>query len=274
MNKIKVLLVEANEEPKEVEIENTEDTFRKMVGGELEYIKLEPNVKLICNKNGKQQDFEFNRVIENDVVAGTFIVTGYKKNVITSLEDIDRQMRYFKLKNDNGMIDFCRRYIGKSSNIIEDKLDLRKIGYNRGFIVLDEEEEDNELGDAEEEKLTSEMKNECVTRLRLLRLHSYSKEFYKGILNISYVDKNVLYKINEYEQQIVNNLQLYKRILIYHIIRLDNNVTYYLYVDRNKEDWIKEKRKILDGFTEAICIRPEDRTIGVETTNGIITKIV
>ncbi len=274
MNKIKVLLVKPNEEPKIIEIENTEDSFKDIVSGELEYIKLEPNVKLMCNKNGKQQDLEFNRVIENDVVVGTFIVVGYKNGVITSLEDIDRQMRYFRLKNDKGMIEFYRKYIGKSSNIIEDKLDLRKIGHNRVFIVLDEEEEDNELSDAEEEKLTSEMKNECVTRLRLLRLYSYSKEFYKGILNISCVDKNVLYSVNEYEQQIVNNLQLYKKIMIYHIIRLNNNVTYYLYVDRNKEDWVDEKRALLGGLVEAICIRPESRTIGIETTNGIITKVV
>ena len=274
MNKIKVLLVEPNEEPKELEIENTEETFKEIVKGELEYIKLEPKVELICNKNGKQLDLEFNRVIENDVIVGTFIVLGYKNGVITSLEDIDRQMRYFRLKNDKGMIEFYRRYIGKSSNIIEDKIDLRKIGYNRGFIVLDDEEKDNGLSDAEEEKLTSEMKNECLTRLRLLKLYSYSREFYKDILNISYVDKNVLYEVNEYEQQIGNNLQLYKKIMIYHIIKLNNNVTYYLYVDRNRDNWVDEKRALVDGLVEAICIRPEDRTIGVETTNGIITKVV
>lgn len=274
MNRIRVLLVEPNEEPREAEIENTDETFREMVGGELEYIKLESNVKLICNKNGKQQDLEFNRVIENDIVVGTFIVVGYKNGVITSLKDIDRQMRYFRLKNDKGMIEFYRRYIGNSSNIIEDKIDLRKIGYNRGFIVLDEKGEDNELNDAEEDKLTLEMKNECVTRLRLLKLYSYSREFYKDILNISYVDKNVLYEVNEYEQQVVNNLQLYKKIMIYHIIRLNNNVTYYLYVDRNKDNWVNEKRALLGGLVEAICIRPDSRIIGVETTNGIITKVV
>ena len=269
MNKIKVLLVEANEEPKEVEIENTEDTFRKIVGGELEYIKLENNVKLICNKNGKQKDLEFNRVIENDVVAGKFIVVGYKKGTITSLEDINRQMKYFNLKNDEGMIEFFRRYIVKSSNIIEQELDLNNIGYNRGFITLDEED------DEELEVLDKEMKQECVNRLKLLRVNKFAKAFESdNTVLISYVDKNVIYKINEYEQEIINNLQLYKKLMVYHIIRLDNNVTYYLYVDRNKEKWTKEKRNLLDGYLEAICIKPEDRMIGVETTNGVITKIV
>ena len=40
MNKIKVLLVKPNEEPKIIEIENTEDSFKDIVSGELEYIKL------------------------------------------------------------------------------------------------------------------------------------------------------------------------------------------------------------------------------------------
>ena len=134
--------------------------------------------------------------------------------------------------------------------------------------------EENDLKDKGEKKLISEMKNECVTRLKLLKLNVYASDFYNDIINISYVDKNVLHQIDKYEQQSVDNLQLYKKIMIYHIIRLDNNVTYYLYVDKNKDNWVEAKRNLLDGFTEAICIRPENRIIGVETTNGIITKIV
>ena len=274
MNKIKVLLVKPNEEPKIIEIENTEDSFKDIISGELEYIKLEQNVKLICNKNGKQQNLEFNRVIENDVVVGTFLVVGYKKGVITSLEDIDKQMRYFNLKNDDGMIEFCRKYIGKSSNLIEDKLNLKGIGHNRGFITLSEEKDVVESSDLEIEKLYFKIKNECVTRLKLLKLYLYASDFDNGIINISYVDKNVLHQIDKNEQQIVNNLQQYRNIMIYHIIRLDNNVTYYLYVGRNREKWREEKMNLLDGYLEAICIKPEDRIIGVETANWIITKVV
>ncbi len=274
MNKIKVLLVEPNEEAKIMEIENTEDAFKNIVKGELEYIKLEPDVKLICNKNGKQQDLEFNRIIENDVIVGPFIVVGYKNGVITSLKNIDGQMRYFKLKNDEGLIEFFRRYVGKSSNIFEMKLDLERIGFNRGFVTLDGDIENDGLSDEEDEKLRLEMKNECVARLRLLKLYEYSKEFDIGIVNISYVDKNVLYRANEFEQQIINNLELYKKLMIYHIVRLNNNITYYLFVDTKKSEWKAERIALKNGFVDAICLNPIKQTLGIEATNNIITKLV
>lgn len=274
MSKIIVLLVEPNQEPKKVEIENRKDVFSDIVGGELEYIKLEPDVKLICNKNGKQQDLEFNRVIENDVIVGPFIVVGYKNGVITSLKNIEGQMRYFKLKNDKGLIEFFRKYVGKSSNIFEMNLDLERIGFNRGFVTLDVDTQNDGLSDVEDEKLRLEMKNECVTRLRLLKLYEYSKEFDNGIVNASYVDKNVLYRANEFEQQIINNLELYKKLMIYHIVRLNNNITYYLFVDTKKSEWKAERIALKNGFVDAICLNPIKQTLGIEATNNIITKLV
>lgn len=272
MNKIKVLLVEPNEEPKQVEIENTEDTIEKVVGGKLEYIKLESNIMLICNKNAKKQDLEFNRVIKNDVIAGTFIVTGYNKGAITSLKDIDKEMRYFKLKNDEGMIKFFRDNLYVSSNLLDPKLDFRNIGFTRGFITLD----DIDIESIEDsQKWNTELKQESIERLKMLNLGDYAFALENSdTIFISYIDKNVIHEPTEAEQTIIENLQYNKKIMVYHIIRINDNVSYYLFVSRNKDEWQSERIALKEGFADAICLKPSKRVIGIEVTNSIITKIV
>ena len=74
MNKIRILVVAPNEEPHQLKILHTLKEMQKVVGGLIEYVELEHNVDLICNEEGKLLNLELNRLIGNDVIAGTFFI--------------------------------------------------------------------------------------------------------------------------------------------------------------------------------------------------------
>ena len=134
--------------------------------------------------------------------------------------------------------------------------------------------EENDLRYNREKNLISEMKNECITRLRILKLYTYVRDFYNGILNVSDVNNNAINKISEKEKQDISLIQIYNNFLIYHIIRLNDNTVLYLYVDRNKENWIKEKKALIDGFVEVLSMNKTVKTIGIETTDNVIKRVI
>ena len=106
MSKIRVLIVEPNKEPRQVRIEHTLKNLQKIVGGLIEFVELEHNVDLICNEEGKLLNLEFNRVVTNDVIVGTFIIVGQNKGETISLsrKQIRKYKKEFRLKNDEGVI--------------------------------------------------------------------------------------------------------------------------------------------------------------------------
>lgn len=119
--KIKVLIVEPKKAPRIEEIENTLESLQYIVGGLVEYINLEDDVDLICNEEGKINNLEYNRAIIHDVICGPFIVAGHNNGNTISLseEHIKYYRDYFKLENDEGLIEFLRRYEPDSSNLLE-----------------------------------------------------------------------------------------------------------------------------------------------------------
>ena len=90
---ITVLIVEPNEHPKLVEIEDDIDVEQAIVGGYMEELQLSDTASLICNEEGKLRNLPANRRYGNDVLAGTFFITGVDddEGIFTSLskEDID-----------------------------------------------------------------------------------------------------------------------------------------------------------------------------------------
>lgn len=79
--KISVLLVEPDEHPKMIEIENNLDAMQKIVGGYIEqYMPFDDEVAIICNDEGKLNGLPFNRAIFDkndgvvDIIAGTFFI--------------------------------------------------------------------------------------------------------------------------------------------------------------------------------------------------------
>jgi len=104
MSKIKILVVEPNKEPYPLKIECTLENLQNIVGGQIEVVALEENIDLICNDKGKLLNLEMNRAIKNDIICGTFIISGQYKGEIVSLNDkqIEKYTEIFKLKNEMG----------------------------------------------------------------------------------------------------------------------------------------------------------------------------
>ena len=73
---IKVLVVEPNKLPYEKVIPNRLRDKQQIVDGYIEYVRLleDDSVVLICNEEGKINGSEYNRDIDYDIIAGTFII--------------------------------------------------------------------------------------------------------------------------------------------------------------------------------------------------------
>ena len=110
MNKIRILVVAPNEEPYQLKIPHTLKEMQKVVGGLVEYVQLEHNVDLICNDEGKLLNLELNRVLGNDVIAGTFFIAGQHKGETISLsrKQIKKYKRIFRLEKDKHFIDYLK----------------------------------------------------------------------------------------------------------------------------------------------------------------------
>lgn len=106
---LKVLVVEPNKMPYEKEIPNRLKDKQEIVGGLIEYTYLD-NVEDICliiNEEGKLLYMEPNRLIDNDPIAGTFIVVGETESdgedrSLTS-EQIDKYKKMFGKRSINEM---------------------------------------------------------------------------------------------------------------------------------------------------------------------------
>ena len=79
-NKIKVLMVEPGEHPKEVVLDNSLDALQKAVSigceeqGLIEIIGLEDGICLLCNEEGKLLCLDGNRRVGRDIITGVFYI--------------------------------------------------------------------------------------------------------------------------------------------------------------------------------------------------------
>lgn len=76
--KIKGLIVEPNELPKEIEFDNNLKTKQSLLDGNIEYVSRDyyPDVIFICNEEGKIRGLPLNRDIGHDIIAGPFLIVG------------------------------------------------------------------------------------------------------------------------------------------------------------------------------------------------------
>ena len=121
MDKIRVLIVEPNKEPKQAKIEHNLETLQEVVGGLIEFVELEYNIDVICNEEGKIDNLELNRAITNDIIAGTFIIVGQHDGETISLsrKQIKKYKKRFRLENDKELQDLKKDNLIKSSNFIK-----------------------------------------------------------------------------------------------------------------------------------------------------------
>ena len=104
--KLRCLLVEPYELPKEIEIENTLEAKQDIVGGYIEcaYLPNDSDVVIICNEEGKISGMKLNRYIGHDIIAGPFLIVGddYENGDFKSLTD--EQILKYKMKFDKNSI--------------------------------------------------------------------------------------------------------------------------------------------------------------------------
>ena len=138
-NKIKVLIVEAGKNPYVQEIENTLEEKQSIVGGLIYFYEAEKNVDFIWNEEGKELDLEFNRLIKNDVIVGTFIIAGQENGESISLnrKQIRKYKKHFSVKRDAGTIALLKQEVKYSSNLVNfNMIGVEKL---RDFLILDKE---------------------------------------------------------------------------------------------------------------------------------------
>lgn len=102
--KITVLVVEPNKKPYAAEIENTLEAKQKLVGGDMQAVRLNRDpILAVCNDNGKLLGLELNRAIRNednkivDVLVGTFFICGIGTEEFCSLtpDQIEKYKKQF-----------------------------------------------------------------------------------------------------------------------------------------------------------------------------------
>ena len=121
MNKIRVLVIKPNEEPHQVKIPHTLKDMQNVVGGLVEYVQLEHNVDLICNDEGKLLNLELNRLVGNDIIAGTFFIAGQLNGETISLsrKQIKKYRKIFRLDKDKHFIDYLKAKKVKPEDLIK-----------------------------------------------------------------------------------------------------------------------------------------------------------
>ena len=115
MEKIKGLLVEPNELPKEIEIDNSLEAKQHLVGGYIEcvYPSNDNSVVFICNEEGKINGMPLNRDIGYDIIAGPFLILGddYENGDFKSLNE--NQILRYKMRFDkNSIVETDKKIIG------------------------------------------------------------------------------------------------------------------------------------------------------------------
>ena len=75
-SKIRVLLVEPNELPLELQIENTTEAQERLIGGPLEicYLNNKDSMCLLCNKNARIYNYKNNRFLKNKFIYVNFLI--------------------------------------------------------------------------------------------------------------------------------------------------------------------------------------------------------
>ena len=129
-----------------------------------------------------------------------------------------------------------------------------------------------------------EVKNECVKRMKKLKLHpNVINEFInENKLNKSDGPLGTLYWLTEEEQERVKRIEEKYNVLVYHVIHTFSNLgeTYdLLYVENEKECWEYDRLDIEQGIvlsrTEVVedDINSEFGSIGIESKNGGVIRI-
>ena len=95
---MRAIIKEVGKAPYIKDIDNTLEIFKKLVGGYIEVVRMDEDILIICNEEGKLQGLPPNFTIGRDFIAGTAVFVSFDgKEDFTSLTDfqIDYIMNKF-----------------------------------------------------------------------------------------------------------------------------------------------------------------------------------
>ena len=95
-------------EAQTLKIPRSSKFIKALIGNELYKIKLDENIMIIANRNANVT--EFNRIVGENIVLGTFIVVATKNRHRVSLtkKEIRKYTNMFKLRKHKKKIDFYK----------------------------------------------------------------------------------------------------------------------------------------------------------------------
>lgn len=106
--KVKVLLVMPGKEVQIMKIPASFKFIKSFIGEELYEVKLDKNIMILANKNASVD--EFNRMLGDNIILGTFLIASIKNNRINSLKKKE-QRKYaniFKLRKHKKKLDMYK----------------------------------------------------------------------------------------------------------------------------------------------------------------------
>lgn len=118
--KIKALLIMPGKEPQLVKIPSNTKFFKSFIGDNLYKIRLDENALMISDGNASIDDF--NRLLNGDIVLGTFVIVGLKNKHRVSLnkKQIRKYNNVFKLRKHLKKINYYKTlYLSKYYNNIK-----------------------------------------------------------------------------------------------------------------------------------------------------------
>lgn len=125
-----------------------------------------------------------------------------------------------------------------------------------------------------------EIKQECIKRMKLLRLQANIIEEFKNNDTI-YVSelRGSLKKATKQELELLKEYEAKKPIKVYHISHFkteNRDIYYYLYVSTNSDEWKSERKDMSLGFTAVICYKKTKELIevGIRTKEGKISQLI
>ena len=111
MNKIRILVVEPNQAPYKLKVNNNLKGLHGVVEGLIEYVELEHNIDLVCNEEFLMLALPMNRIVGETIIFGTFFIAGYNEEgetILLSKKQIKKYKKIFKYDNGKKLREFFR----------------------------------------------------------------------------------------------------------------------------------------------------------------------
>ena len=94
---MKAIIKKVNESPQIVNIENTLEAMQKAVGGYIEVVRMDNNLLMICDEEGKLKGKPYNFDLGRDIIVGDVLFVQNDGEDFTDLDETNAEtvLKYF-----------------------------------------------------------------------------------------------------------------------------------------------------------------------------------